>query len=371
MKNPHLLDLYTDYLIYSFSLTTATGLAKVIDNTYSHDQITRFLEQPQLDQKDYWKQIKPIVREIETDNSVLAVDDFIEEKPHTTMNSLVCYHFDHNKNHSIKGVNIINFLLTSDIDSDDTISIPVAYEPVFKTIKYIDSDGKEKRKSPITKNEIVRQRLQTLVFQNQIKFKYITWDTWFSSADNMKFVVGELKRHFVSALKDNRLVALTKEDKLAGNWRQVSSLDIKPGQTHKAWIKGIPFPVLLVKQVFTNKDGSTGVLYLASDDTTLTFEQITTIYKKRWKVEESHKSLKQNASLEKSPTKMEKTQMNHIFASFIAFVKLERLKVKNRLNHFALKSKIYITALKNASLELQQLNERQGLERFSMKLEFQ
>lgn len=357
--------------MYSFSATTATGLAKVIDNKYSHDQITRFLEQPQLDQKDYWKKIKPVVREIETDNSVLAVDDFIEEKPHTTVNSLVCYHFDHNKRRSIKGVNIINFLLTSDIESNDTISIPVSYEPVFKTIKYIDSDGKEKRKSPIKKNEMVRRRLKILVFQNQVKFKYITWDTWFSSADNMKFVVSELKRHFVSALKDNRLVALTIQDKLSGNWKQVSSLDIKPGQVYQAWIKGIPFPVILARQIFTNKDGSTGVLYLASDDSTLTFEQITTIYKKRWKVEESHKSLKQNASLEKSPTKMEKSQMNHIFAAFIAFVKLERLKVKNRLNHFALKSKIYITALKNASLELQRLKENQGPEHFQMKMEFQ
>lgn len=371
MKNPHLLDLYTDYLMYSFSATTATGLAKVVDNKYSHDQFTRFLEQDQLDQKDYWKQIKSVVREVETDNSVLAVDDFIEEKPHTTINNLVCYHFDHNKNRSIKGVNIINFLLTSEIENcDEPVSIPIAFETVFKTIKFTDSNGKEKRKSPVTKNEMVRRRLKILVFQNQVKFKYITWDTWFSSAENMKFTVNELKRHFVSAIKDNRLIALSKEDKLAGKWEQVSSLELKPGQTYKAWIKGVPFPIILAKQVFTNKDGSTGVLFLVSDDTTLTFEQITTIYKKRWKVEESHKSLKQNASLEKSPTKMEKSQMNHIFASFIAFIKLERLKVKNRLNHFALKSKIYITALKNASLELQQFKETADLKNLQMKMQF-
>ena len=60
-----LLDLYSDYLISSFSLTTATGLSALVDNAYSHDQITRFLAQEQYDQKRYWTTIKPIVREVE------------------------------------------------------------------------------------------------------------------------------------------------------------------------------------------------------------------------------------------------------------------------------------------------------------------
>lgn len=361
MKNPHLLDLYADYLMSSFSHTTATGLSVIVDGAYSHDQITRFLAQDQLDQKDFWKMIKSVVRQVENDDAVLAVDDFIEEKPHTTMNSLVCYHFDHKVGRSIKGINIVNFLLVSDLDDENQVSIPVAFEPVFKTIKYIDpKTGKEKRKSEISKNEVVRQRLKVLVSQNQVKFKYLTWDTWFSSAENMEFVVKNIKRHFVSALKENRLVALSEEDKLAGIWHQVSSLNIEPGQVRKVWLKGVSFPVNLARQVFKNIDDSCGVLYLVSDDIELTYKQITTIYKKRWKVEESHKSLKQNASLEKSPTKMEKTQMNHIFASFAAYIKLEQLKLKNRLNHFALKSKIYISAVKNAMLELQRLQNNQG-----------
>ncbi len=360
MKNPHLFDLYTDYLMLSFSHTTATGLSSIVDGKYSHDQITRFLAQDQLTQKDYWKLIKPVVRQVENADSVLAVDDFIEEKPHTTMNSLVCYHFDHKVGRSVKGINIVNFLLVSDFDNEQ-VSIPVAFEPVFKPIIYTDSKtGKEKRKSEITKNELVRQRLKVLVSQNHVKFKYVTWDTWFSSAENMEFVVKIIKRHFVSALKENRLVALSEEDKLAGNWRNVSSLDIEPEQVCKVWLKGVSFPVNLTKQVFTNIDDSCGTLYLVSDDTELNYKQMTTIYKKRWKVEESHKSLKQNASLEKSPTKMEKTQMNHIFASFAAYIKLEQLKLKNRLNHFALKSKIYISAIKNAMQELLRLKNSNG-----------
>ncbi len=54
-------------------------------------------------------------------------------------------------------------------------------------------------------------------------------------------------------------------------------------------------------------------------------------------IEEYHKSLKHNASLAKSPTKTIITQSNHIFLSIMAFFKLETLKIKHHLNHFALK----------------------------------
>jgi hypothetical protein len=66
------------------------------------------------------------------------------------------------------------------------------------------------------------------------------------------------------------------------------------------------------------------------------------------KIEEYHKSIKQNASLEMSPTKTMRTQSNHIFASIFAFIKLQMLKSKTTLNHFALKAKIYLQALKSA-----------------------
>ena len=67
--------------------------------------------------------------------------------------------------------------------------------------------------------------------------------------------------------------------------------------------------VLLCKFVFTNKDGSTGEMYLVSNDLKLSAENFQTLYKKRWSVEEYHKSLKQNASLAKSPTRTVRTQI--------------------------------------------------------------
>ena len=71
----------------------------------------------------------------------------------------------------------------------------------------------------------------------------------------------------------------------------------------------------MVRRVFTNKDGSTALLNLVCSDLNCDGEQVATLYQKRWKVEEFHKSLKSNASLAKSPTRTVATQNNHVFMS--------------------------------------------------------
>ena len=121
------------------------------------------------------------------------------------------------------------------------------------------------------------------------------------------------------------------------------------------YLEGVDFPLVLVKQVFTNEDGSRGIRYLVSSDTTLSFADLTTTYHERWGVECYHKSLKQNVSLAKSPTHTVTTQTNHFFAALCGFLKLERLKGKTKLNHFALKTKLYLTALHSAFSTLRQL----------------
>jgi SRSO17 transposase len=98
------------------------------------------------------------------------------------------------------------------------------------------------------------------------------------------------------------------------------------------------------------------VLFLLTNDIGLTSDQITLIYKKRWNIEVFHKSLKQNAALGRSETKMERSQHNHIFASMMAFCQLEKLKIKEKLNHFALKAKLYINAIKASFQQFNSLN---------------
>lgn len=361
MKHPEILDIYSDFLLASFQLVTATGLSQMLDNGYSHDQISRFLAQRKFTQKDFWFMVKKIIRKIESDHAILAIDDTIMEKPHSTENDIICWHWDHARNRTVKGINILNFLYHSTLPNETPVCVPASFEIIEKTEKFYDPKTKKtKRRSLVSKNEIMRNRLRSLVQLNRLKFKYVVWDTWFSSKENFEYVHYTLKKFFVGALKNNRLVALSKQDKLQGKFTKVEDLDLQTNHTRTVWVKGLNFEVLLTKQIFTNKDGSCGELYLVTNDLTLSFEAISAIYQKRWNVEVFHKSLKQNAGLGKSPTKYEVTQSNHIFASMIAFCKLELLKLKENANHFALKSRLYLKAIKAAFDELQTLKMYQG-----------
>jgi IS4 transposase len=211
-----------------------------------------------------------------------------------------------------------------------------------------------KRHSFVTKNEHLRQMLR-VCRQNQLRYRYVLNDSWFSSKENRVFIKQDMGKDFVMALKSNRTVALTPEDKRQGRFVRVDALPLEAGTVVQGHIKGVPFPVLLARQVFTNKDGSVGTLYLASSDLLLDHGRLTAIYQKRWSVEVFHKSIKSNTGLARSPTHTVRTQSNHFFASIYAFFKLELLKLKHQLNHFALRSKLYIKALQASFAELQRL----------------
>jgi Transposase DDE domain len=169
----------------------------------------------------------------------------------------------------------------------------------------------------------------------------------------MRFIHLNLQKHFVMPLKTNRKVALSLEDQQAGHLVAVDTLVYQDNTPQQVYLEDVSFPLLLLRQVFTNEDGTQGVLYLCTSDTTLTFDQIIALYHKRWHIERYHQSLKQNTALAKSPTQTLTTQANHFFASLSAFVKLECLSHQTLLNHFSLKAKLYLAANRAAFQQLQ------------------
>ncbi|MBK8352642.1 MAG: transposase [Leptospiraceae bacterium] len=341
--NKEIFELYTDFLISSFRLTTAVSLSEITEGKVSHDKISRLLREEEFSSKDLWKYSKNFVREIEDVSGVIVFDDSIVEKPYTDENEIIAYHFDHAKNRNVKGINFITALYYS-----KDFSIPIAYELVKKELMIVDEKtGNTKRKSSVTKNELM-QKMLTVIIKQDLKFSHILFDSWYGSADNFIYIHTKLKKKFISCLKSNRLVALSMKDKLKGKWSSIDSIDLENNVVREVYIQGIEFPFYVCKQVFKNEDESTGEIFLCSNDSKLNFNDMTTIYHKRWKVEEFHKSLKQNASLGKSPTKTVRTQSNHFFASLCAFIKLEVLKAKLKIGHFKIKAKIYSLALANS-----------------------
>ena len=229
------------------------------------------------------------------------------------------------------------------------------FNQIRKDIAYCRvSDRKEVRQSSVTKNEIFRNMLRQTK-NNGIKFSHTIADNWFGSKENMKFVHYELNKQFIFGIKSNRCVSLSMEDMRERRYQSIESLHLRDEESTEVWLKDVPFPVKLLKKVFQHEDGTRGVLYLVTNDLGIDGDEIYGIYQKRWRVEEYHKSLKQNASLAKSPTKVPCSQKNHIFSSIIAYCKLEFLKVRTSLNHFALKCKLILKANQAAFRELQEI----------------
>lgn len=174
----------------------------------------------------------------------------------------------------------------------------------------------------------------------------------------MVYIKVKAEKDFIIPIKTNRNVFLAQPSAKIGKSVKLSSLDFNTNPLHTLWLEEVPFPLLVSRPVFKNENGSEGILYLCRSDLTLSASALSTLYQKRWKVEQYHKNLKSNASFSKSPAHTIRSQSNHFFASVVAYIKLEICRTATRLNHFAQKAQLYQAALASAFNQLQKFKER-------------
>ena len=142
--------------------------------------------------------------------NVLVFDDCIQDKIWSDESELICWHFDHTKQHSVKGANFISSLLVC-----DDVSIPEGVEFIKKNIITTNpKTGKQQRKSSKTKNELFREMVSS--DNERMSIDYLAADSWYSSAENMNAIHCNEQLKFVMAIKSNRKIALSKEAKFAG-----------------------------------------------------------------------------------------------------------------------------------------------------------
>jgi hypothetical protein len=372
-----MIDLYTDFLLTSTKQTSATRFSAILDESISHDKITRELSSELLNHHDFWKIIKPTIREIEEDTASIALDDFLLEKLNSEENSTIGYFYDHKTGKTIKGTNVVDAAYIT-----SKARIPLDFEVVLKDMipNWNFKRGDWQREQTKTKHEIAQELVKRAV-KHQVKFKTVLLDTWFASSETLNIIKHDLHKEFIAALKSNRLIKLLESKELMEGVKhdkkgfvQIELLALQAGKAYLARVEGVKGNVLLTRQVFLlirqhlagysrfqNEDGSQGVLFLVASELCLTGEEINTGYHQRWQVEEQHKSGKQNAMMGKGTASWVCGRLNHIFCAFVALVKLERLRLKCKLNHFALKERLYLSALR-ASMEC--LNELRASSEF-------
>jgi len=84
-----------------------TKFSKIIDAFYSYVQFTKrlLLKPSKENQKLLWQEAKLMLWEYENEeDGCVIIDNMILNKPHTAENDIVCYHFDHTVNRSVKGI---------------------------------------------------------------------------------------------------------------------------------------------------------------------------------------------------------------------------------------------------------------------------
>lgn len=300
---------YTKFLIANGNRYSGVEAAKALAMTSdapAHDTISRFLRTESFSSNDLWQHVEAHVAK--GDN--LIVDDTTLDKRFSPKNELVHIHWSGNEHRSLRGISLVNLMSTNGVTR-----IPIDYR-IY-----------EGAKSKVTKNDHMQAMLH-VAKERGLEPPYVMADSWYSSLENMKYIV-ELGWNFILGLKENRLI-----NEIKGEYHAVSSLDWTEKQVRKVWLKGFGF-VLVAQIVFKNGD----MRYIATNDLSLTkYADLSRQAKKRWSIEEFHRGIKQTTGIEKCYSIKKKSQLNHIFASFVAFIQMEFERLRSGISWYEQKA---------------------------------
>lgn len=307
------LKLYSNFLIANHNRFSGLELSK-LTREMAHDAVNRWLLNSDFTPSDLWSETKKIV---DVKTGYLVGDDTLLEKKYSYCNELVKKQYSGNLHQLEKGISLVNLLWTGDLGAE---YIPVDYR-VYKK----EFDDK-------TKNDHFRDMLKRAKNRGFCPI-YVLFDTWYASVDNLKFITkkDKLNWHFICSLAFNRQVSVVKNEYIA-----IADLGLTDKQVKQVWLKEYGF-VLVCKTVDKKGDAT----YLATDDLSLTdYDEFINHYDKRWQVEEFHRGIKQTTGIEKCYSTKAQSQKTHIFASFTAFLKLEKNRIKSNISWYEQKALI-------------------------------
>ena len=262
----------------------------------SHDSVNRFLHRENYQPKDMFDEAAKSLLLV---GGTLSVDDSVLDKPYSHSVALVS-HFWSGKHHRVvKGINLVTLYYTDPAGRH----MPVNFRICDKT------EGK-------TKNDYFREMLiEVLVWGLEPAF--VTGDSWYSCVKNLKTI----KNHqtgFMFAVETNRTVSLEK-----GQWQQVQNLDI-PDDGLDVWLKD--FGKVRLFRTMLKDQRRHYVVYLPEE---LPFQRddFLKIHDHHWQIEQFHRAIKQVCHIEHFQVRSERPVRNHIFASILSFVHLQKMQI--------------------------------------------
>jgi len=229
----------------------------------------------------------------------LVADDTVIDKPRSTNIELVKWQYSGTHHDVVKGIGLETLLWTQGGNEH----IPVDYR-VYNP----EGDGK-------TKNQHFQDMIR-LARHRGFAPAYVLIDTWYTSIANLK-LIDSFSWKWLAPLQKNRIVSTAPK-----HYCHIEELDI-PEQGLVVHLKSYGF-IKVFREVSPNGD----VEYRGTNDLNLSHPDVEGIYAKRWKIEEYHRGLKQEAGIAKCQARRERSQRNHIWCAIHAFLTLELHRLK-------------------------------------------
>lgn len=289
---------YIEYLISTPGNYTCSNLAAHLEGV-SHDAVSDFLKRDKLTARQLWELARQLISDSAT--SFLIVDDSVQDKRYSNNIELVKRQYSGKEHGLVRGIGIVNL-----VHSDGTDFYPIDYR-----VYAPDTDGK-------TKNDHFGEMLIRAKTERGILAKTVLFDAWYGSVANLK-LVQRLGMTFLTTLKSNRMVALTKEQGYIHlNQLEWSEQQLEYGQSVK--LKEIPFRVQLFKLVATNGDIEWAITN-RQDDVDVHFVQDG--LKVRWQIEQLHRELKQLTGIQSCQCRKQRSQRNHLACCYQAWLAIK------------------------------------------------
>jgi len=302
------LKLYTNFLLGNHNRYSGVELSKVSPKNIAHDSVRRWLSSDNYTPSDLWRHVKPLV---DLRSGYLVGDDSLLNKQYSRKNELAKKQYSGDEHRLVNGICLVNLLWT-----DESEYVPVDYRIYQK-----ENDDR-------TKNDHFQDMLKRAK-KRGFEPKFVLFDSWYSSIENLKLITRKLDWHFICNLKSNRKVSLTK-----GVYVSIADLGLADKQVRKVWLSEYG-AVLVCKLVATNGD----ITYLCTDDLSLVdYDDFIFHFNHRWKIEEFHRGLKQTTGIEKCYSVKSLCQQTHIFSAFVAFIKLETCRLKENISWYEQKA---------------------------------
>ena len=301
---------YIEFLIATPGNYTCTNLAQHLDGeqAISHDAISDYLRRQKMTPRSLWEVVQPLLDD--GPDSYLIVDDSVQDKRYSKKIELVKLQYSGAAGGLVRGIGVINLLHSSGKDGQ--------FYPI--DFRLYDPDGDGKSKNAHFADMLIRAKSD-----KNIQSRTLLFDAWYGSVDNLK-LVQRLGMVFMTTLKSNRLVSLSKES----GYVHLQELDwtpesLKQGLTVK--LKELPFLVRLFKIVapngdidwlITNRDTSG-----RDEHSSLTALAVQEENALRWQIEQMHRELKQLVGTEKCQCRKARSQRNHLACCYLAWLSLK------------------------------------------------